>query len=74
MCGFLCFCVLLCVDSLHAKIRTHTQEEHFEQIKEAVVEMDGSMWDDVSEGAKDLISQLLVKDPAKRWVDGWLDK
>lgn len=40
-----------------------TPEEIFHSIKKEKLNLDGLVWDSISEDAKDLISKLLVKSP-----------
>lgn len=42
------------------------EEEKFEAIKKCQWEFGSTVWEDVSEEAKDLITKLLVRDPKKR--------
>ena len=37
-----------------------------EAVKQAKVDLKGSMWNKVSEDAKDIVKKLLAKDPSKR--------
>jgi serine/threonine protein kinase len=43
-----------------------SQKELFRKIVAGKYEFDGEEWDEISDGAKDLVKQLLILDPAKR--------
>jgi len=55
-----------------------TPPELFKKIMEVKYDFDDPAWDDVSAAAKNVIRNLLVKDPAKRWTakqclaDSWV--
>eukprot|EP01098_Paradermamoeba_levis_P015881 TRINITY_DN830_c0_g1_i1.p1 TRINITY_DN830_c0_g1~~TRINITY_DN830_c0_g1_i1.p1 ORF type:complete len:379 (-),score=139.95 TRINITY_DN830_c0_g1_i1:174-1256(-) len=55
-----------------------TPPELFKKIMEVKYDFDDPAWDNVSEGAKNVIRNLLVKDPQKRWTakqilqDSWV--
>ena len=40
----------------------------FKKIMDVKYDFDDSVWDDISDSAKDLIRNLLVKDPSKRYT------
>lgn len=58
----------------------NTDDERFDAIKVCKWEFSDAIWDDISDEAKDLIRNLLVKDPSKRLTaveilqHPWFDK
>jgi calcium/calmodulin-dependent protein kinase I len=59
-------CIVYLLLSGNLPFMGRSQKELFRKIVAGKYEFDGEEWDEISDGAKDLVKQLLILDPAKR--------